>query len=400
MGTQSYVAIKNSVLTDRGLSLRAKGLYVTICSYAGIDGFVLNVSRMERSCSDSSYAVRKAWKELKAAGYLRHFYSVANDGSFCHAYDILQEPVPCNGAMIYMQNLDRPNGDVHAIYDSTTGNFTRVPNSVIRSSEFPLKIKGLYSILSYFLRIPNFHFRMHSVLSVCREKLKSFLTIWKSLKISGLLKQFRHPSGQHNQFEWSYQLLDKPNLESPYFVGYRADGTVTITRLISQLHQSIRSALQREQQAPPASPVKKYVKKALSALTKNEHMRLNGAQIPLAQRTAAVKALDQSAIDKFTAQFKLPDNVRAPVPYVAAALYTYAQSILSASSAPKTSDEDLQWALDAHIRRIAALDSPSPADQELLNRYRDLQQRQSSMDSEAYNASRLSIFEDWKSRKA
>ena len=86
-----YTQISNVILRDFSLSLPAKGLYLTLRSFAGLPNFCLKKRRLKDTFSGSNYEFEQAWKELKICGYLKHFYNTAANGAFVHVYDLHQE---------------------------------------------------------------------------------------------------------------------------------------------------------------------------------------------------------------------------------------------------------------------------------------------------------------------
>ena len=92
MAAAGYTTVYNDALRDPELSLQAKGLYALIKSFIGLEDFQLSKRRLAYACSDSSYMLNSAWKELKIKGYLQHYYSTSETGAFCHVYNLLQQP--------------------------------------------------------------------------------------------------------------------------------------------------------------------------------------------------------------------------------------------------------------------------------------------------------------------
>lgn len=392
--TIPYTEVSNAVLRDASLSLAGKGLYAMIYSYAGLPGFRLTLDRLDRACASSTYALRKAWRELKAAGYLRHYYTTADNGAFCHAYDISHSAQPDARAMQYVDHLERENGEVRP--QANAGDYTQVPNDLLRSDALSLPLKGLYAVLRYLFKIPNFTFRLKSLSALCLEKTKALGSVWRKLKLCGLLKQHRRPSGAHNRFDWTYELLTQPDASAPYFISHRADGSV-VTSLTAQHATAVLRA-----QAPIASdPLQKQIEKALCALRNNKTMKLGGVSVPLADRLAAVQALTADKLHAFSAGFTLPQHVRAPIPYLAAALYQYAAAANQPISQPDDalSFSDVDWALQTQARRIQAKDNPSARDRTLLAQYQDVLAQQVHMTADAFRARCLEIFQTWKAAR-
>ena len=233
----------NPVLRDKTLSLTAKGLYLVISSFIGMPRWSLTKGTLAKYC-ESRYALEKAWRELQAAGYLKHrFFQFNGTGSFVHIYDLLQ--IPDNTpAYQYINPCDRHNGDCRLVSASDTPrDFTRIPNTVLRSTVLSLAVKGLFSVVSHLANIPNFHLHPDGVKSFCVERLKRFSSVWQHLKISGLLKQHRYPTGEDNSFTYSYDLLNEPDQETPYLTNHHADGSVSSEKTIAEYLQRAKKKL-------------------------------------------------------------------------------------------------------------------------------------------------------------
>lgn len=395
-----YTEVSNVVLCDSSLSLASKGLYAMIYSYAGLPEFKLTLDRLHRSCASSAYELRKAWRELKAAGYLKHYYTTTDNGAFCHAYDIGYSAKACDGQMQYVHQLNRPNGDVHP--QENDGNYTQIPNHLLRSSCLSLKLKGLYSILSYLFKIPNFQFRLKSLAALCKENAKALASSWLKLKLSGLLKQHRRPSGEHNRFDWTYDLLQQPDLETPYFTSHRADGSIVTSMVAQHAASTLCSQEQPTKINRNQTSLRKYIDKALKVLCQNKNMKIGGTPVPQENRIAAVSTLSADKLQAFAEQFRLPDQVRAPIPYIASALYKYATQKNQAKQ--ENQDQplsffDIQWALNAHMHRIQKCENPSDNDLLLVAQYKNLLSNQMNLSPDDFQAQCTAIFENWKSMK-
>lgn len=233
----------NPILRDKTLSLTAKGLYLVISSFIGMPRWSLTKGTLAKYC-ESRYALEKAWRELQAAGYLKHrFFQFNGTGSFIHIYDLLQ--IPDNTpAYQYINPCDRHNGDCRLVTASDTPrDFTRIPNTVLRSTVIPLAVRGLFAVVSHLANIPNFHVHPEGVKSFCVERLKRFSSVWQHLKISGLLKQHRYPTGEDNGFTYSYDLLNEPDQETPYLINHHADGSVSSEKTITDYLQRTQKKL-------------------------------------------------------------------------------------------------------------------------------------------------------------
>ena len=204
---------------------RRKGLFAVIKSFVGLPDFALSKRRLGYACSDSAYLLNAAWKELKQKGYLQHYFSQAENGAFCHVYNLMQHPSePVD--FVYSPSIDRPNGDVACI-SGAQRDYTNISTSVLRDKTISLASKGLFALVSHLMKIPGFVLRPEGIRSFCMEKIKHFSTLWKRFKISGLLKQHRHPAGEENRWTYEYEICEMPDLETPYLTNHHVDGSIS-----------------------------------------------------------------------------------------------------------------------------------------------------------------------------
>ncbi len=224
MASSGFTIGYNHILRDKTLSLAAKGLYLVISSYIGMPGWSLYKAQLARN-AESRYALDKAWRELQAAGYLKHMFYTDQTGAFVHIYDLLQAPND-TPAYRYITDSDRPNGDCRFILShDIKRDFTRIPNAVL-CSPLPLAVKGLFGVVLHLVNIPDFHLHPQGIRTFCKEKLKRFSSVWQQLKLAGLLKQHRYPTGDYNGFTYSYELPTAPDQDTPYLTNHHANGEV------------------------------------------------------------------------------------------------------------------------------------------------------------------------------
>ena len=243
MSATGYTTIYNEVLRDRTLSLDAKGLFAVIKSFIGLPDFALSKRRLGYACSDSGYLLNAAWKELKQKGYLQHYFSQAENGAFCHVYNLMQHPSePVD--FVYSPSIDRPNGDVACI-SGAQRDYTNISTSVLRDKTISLASKGLFALVSHLMKIPDFVLRPEGIRAFCMEKVKHFSTLWKRFKISGLLKQHRHPAGEENRWTYEYEICETPDLETPYLTNYHVDGSVSTVVTIDGFLEKIKKSVSR-----------------------------------------------------------------------------------------------------------------------------------------------------------
>lgn len=88
-----FTQVPNTLIRDKNISLKAKGLYMLIQSYITIPDFVLYKSYLMKRCAEGEKAFDSAWKELKKAGYLKQYkYRNKEDTGFTYEYDLLDIP--------------------------------------------------------------------------------------------------------------------------------------------------------------------------------------------------------------------------------------------------------------------------------------------------------------------
>ena len=370
MSAAGYTTIFNNILRDKTLSLEAKGLYAVIKSFIGLPDFRLSKRALSYTCSDSDYLLNAAWKELKQHGYLQHYFSTAENGAFCHAYNLMQhagEPQP----YVYSPDLDRANGDVICISDSQS-DYTNISTAVLRNKTISLASKGLYALVSCLKKIPGFILRPEGIRSFCCEKLKHFSTLWKRFKLHGLLKQHRFPTGEENSWSYEYELCETPDLETPYLTNHCADGSVSTTATISDCLEQLKQRIVRrkkKKQTPKKKPqtsshkLKKQIevqvgadalrRKFGNALTETlisavynimymNNLTVNGTKITQESRKTVAQVISPQTIERFLSSATIDySRIQNPTAYLQTSLYNYHQKILLSTSHTKTAEASI-----------------------------------------------------------
>ena len=105
-------------------------------------------------------------------------------------------------------------------------NFTMVSNFALRDTNLSRKAKGLYAEIYSYITIPNFKLSKSYLIKQGIEGESAFNTMWNELKEKGYLKQYRIRSYKNsNGFIYEYELLDKPDLTTPYLINIKIDGS-------------------------------------------------------------------------------------------------------------------------------------------------------------------------------
>lgn len=378
MSATGYTTIYNEVLRDSTLSLDAKGLFAVIKSFVGLPDFALSKRRLGYACSDSSYLLNAAWKELKQKGYLQHYFSQSENGAFCHVYNLMQHPsAPVD--FVYSPAIDRPNGDVVCISDAQR-DYTNISTSVLRDKSISLASKGLFALVSHLMKIPGFVLRPEGIRSFCMEKIKHFSTLWKRFKISGLLKQHRHPAGEENRWTYEYEICETPDLETPYLTNHHADGSVStvvtiggflekLKKRVSHIRKNVRKqdkprAVRRkerrqiEQQLNADALRRRFgndltgtVVTAVYNIRHANKLFIKGAEITQERRETVAQMISPENVERFLDSTALDlSRIDNPAAYLQTALFAFLEKQCSTDASPAETtpeqplaDWELEW---------------------------------------------------------
>ena len=362
MSATGYTTIYNEVLRDSTLSLDAKGLFAVIKSFVGLPGFALSKRRLGYACSDSGYLLNAAWKELKQKGYLQHYFSQAENGAFCHVYNLMQHPsAPVD--FVYSPAIDRPNGDVVFISDAQR-DYTNISTSVLRDKTISLASKGLFALVSHLMKIPDFVLRPEGIRSFCMEKIKHFSTLWKRFKISGLLKQHRHPAGEENRWTYEYEICETPDLETPYLTNHHVDGSVSTIATIDGFLEKLKKRVSRirknvrKQDKPRAVRRKerRQIEQQLNAdalrgrfgndltgtvvtavynIKHADKLFIKGAEITQERRATVAQMISPENVERFLDSTTLDfSRIKNPAAYLQTALFDFLEKQCSTDASP------------------------------------------------------------------
>ena len=381
MSAAGYTTIYNEVLRDRTLSLEAKGLFAVIKSFVGLPDFALSKRRLGYACSDSGYLLNAAWKELKQKGYLQHYFSQSENGAFCHVYNLMQHPSePVD--FVYSPSIDRPNGDVACI-SGAQRDYTNISTSVLRDKSISLASKGLFALVSHLMKIPGFVLRPEGIRAFCMEKVKHFSTLWKRFKISGLLKQHRHPAGEENRWTYEYEICETPDLETPYLTNHHVDGSVStiatigdflekLKKRVSRIRKNVRSTKKKDKPRAVRRKERRQVEAQISAdalrrrfgndltgtvvtavynIKHAQRLFIKGAEITQERRETVAQMISPESVERFLDSTTLDcSRIKNPAAYLQTALFAFLEKQCSTDSSPveaapdrPLADWELEW---------------------------------------------------------
>ena len=142
-----FTQVSNKALTDKNLSLKAKGLYALINSYITIPDFTLYKQTLVNSCKEGRDSFNAAWKELKDSGYLIQERVLIN-GKFSYEYELLDEPEDQNSKKEEKEEVNS-SGDGKSVYGkSVDGSSTYgKPVAIINTQENNTELNNTNSFI-------------------------------------------------------------------------------------------------------------------------------------------------------------------------------------------------------------------------------------------------------------
>ena len=122
----NFSMVSNTIIRDKDISLKAKGLYALIQSYITLDNFTLYKSFLMKQCCEGERAFDGAWKELKQTGYLKMYKIREGAKTFIYEYELLDEPEKKEQCQyVDLQNVGVENEGFENVYlhdvDTTKG---------------------------------------------------------------------------------------------------------------------------------------------------------------------------------------------------------------------------------------------------------------------------------------
>lgn len=105
--------------------------------------------------------------------------------------------------------------------------FSQVSNEALRDPQLPLRAKGLYCVIQSYISIPGFTLYKSHLRQIAQLGPKAFNNDWNELKKNGYLKQARVRT--ESGFAYEYELLDRPDLDTPATVNIGLNGRVVST---------------------------------------------------------------------------------------------------------------------------------------------------------------------------
>lgn len=112
----NFSMVSNTIIRDKTISLKAKGLYALIQSYITMENFTLYKSFLMSKCSEGERAFNSAWQELKDTGYLKMYkFRGQHSKSFTYEYELLDVPELQEGHFEDLQNVGVQNEDLQNV---------------------------------------------------------------------------------------------------------------------------------------------------------------------------------------------------------------------------------------------------------------------------------------------
>ena len=222
------------------------------------------------------------------------------------------------------------------------------------------------------MKIPGFILRPEGIRSFCMEKIKHFSTLWKRFKISGLLKQHRHPAGEENRWTYEYEICETPDLETPYLTNYHVDGSVSTIATIGDFLEKLKKRVSRirknvsikKKDKPRAVRRKerKQIEQQLNAdalrqrfgndltgtvVTAVYHIKhagrlfIKGAEITQERRETVAQMISPESVERFLDSTALDlSRIKNPTAYLQTALFDFLEKQCSTDASPVEESPD------------------------------------------------------------
>ena len=267
---------------------------------------------------------------------------------------------------VYSPAIDRPNGDVICISDAQR-DYTNISTAVLRNKTISLASKGLFALVSHLMKIPGFVLRPEGIRAFCIEKVKHFSTLWKRFKISGLLKQHRHPAGEENRWTYEYEICETPDLETPYLINHHADGSVStiatigdflekLKKRVSHIRKNVRSTKKKDKPRAVRRKERRQIEQQLNAdalrqrfgndltgtvvtavynIKHADKLFIKGAEIAQERRETVAQMISPESVERFLDSTTLDfSRIKNPAAYLQTALFAFLESQCSTDSSP------------------------------------------------------------------
>ena len=137
----NFSMVSNSIIRNKDISLKAKGLYALIQSYITMDNFTLYKSFLMSRCCEGERAFDSAWKELKESGYLKMYKIREGAKTFVYEYELLDVPdTEQDGHSVGVQNAGVENEGLKNVriqdVDGTKGStfINNIPNNILSNN--------------------------------------------------------------------------------------------------------------------------------------------------------------------------------------------------------------------------------------------------------------------------
>ena len=228
------------------------------------------------------------------------------------------------------------------------------------------------------MKIPDFVLRPEGIRSFCLEKIKHFSTLWKRFKISGLLKQHRHPAGEENRWTYEYEICETPDLETPYLTNHHADGSVSTIATIGDFLEKLKKRVSRirknvsikKKNKPRAVRRKerRQIEQQLNAdalrgrfgndltgtvvtavynIRHADKLFIKGAEIAQERRETVAQMISPESVERFLDSTTIDyDRIKNPVAYLQTALFDFLEKQCSTDAAETAPDRPLaDWEL-------------------------------------------------------
>ena len=245
-GNNPFSVIANTVVDELAkghIDMNALGIYTIYKHWIDFPDWLIRIGHLEKHCSNGEYSFDAAGRKLRESGLLRQFKMILAEENkkttFLYDYDVLDMPcsvnlrgttrIPTKDVQRFINQRKDSNKQrrENALLTGTkalkekTG--TAMPNEIIANAALSLAAKGLFIIIKHIFLTCHRTIYKEDIKRACNGDRK-FKAAWNELKEKGYFK-IKQYNGK-NGFEYEFELLDVPELETAAFTYVKPEETI------------------------------------------------------------------------------------------------------------------------------------------------------------------------------
>ncbi len=230
---KSFTVVTNLIAKNPNLSLKAKGLFLTISSLP--DDWIIHKTQLQDFSTDGKEAVRSAFDELVKAGFIVSKRYVDEHKKFVGWNHVLYDTPQIEQPIAGFPKSEKPTTEKPTTEKPTTGNPPLLNTDVLNTDRLTTYKLNSNSEKSLFAEIEQKEFDKFWNLYDKKVGRDEALKAWKKLKTSDIDEMFKkveayvaskpdkvyrpNPSTFLNQKKWNDEIIARPSTTSNYRAG-------------------------------------------------------------------------------------------------------------------------------------------------------------------------------------